>query len=161
MRGGSPGPVPSGAPDIGEDVPRLIHAPYSRAALRSLIRCSISRSRAVACASRRSPSGPPCLRARSLTSSSRARCSSSCAITSLTSLRHPIVPLSYRVVGHSPPDIPRCTKRAEAPSLRPRPRIGMLAKGEGRSPAGRVRKGTVSLDKMKRFGRVASRPAPL
>src|ERR687895_537433 len=64
---------------------------YSREVRRSAIRCSISRSRAVACASNRSPSGPPCLLARSLTSSSRERCCSSCAISSLTSARQPIV----------------------------------------------------------------------
>jgi hypothetical protein len=65
---------------------------YSREARRSEIRCSISRSLAVACASRRSPSGPPCLRARSLTCSRRELCCSSCAISSLTSPRHPNTP---------------------------------------------------------------------
>jgi hypothetical protein len=59
---------------------------YSREARRSLIRCLTSRSRVSVWATRRSPSGPPCLLARFLTCSSRVRWSSSCAMTSLTSL---------------------------------------------------------------------------
>ena len=68
---------------------------YCREARRSAIRCSIYRSRAEACATRRSPSGPPCLLARSLTPSSRVRWSSSCAMMSLTCLRLLIVPQWY------------------------------------------------------------------
>jgi hypothetical protein len=55
---------------------------YSREARRASIRLSMSRSRASACFSRRAPSGPPCLLARSLTPSSRERCCSSWANSS-------------------------------------------------------------------------------
>jgi hypothetical protein len=46
---------------------------YSREARRSRSCCSTSRSRVSVRATRRSPSGPPCLLARSLTCSSRVR----------------------------------------------------------------------------------------
>jgi hypothetical protein len=57
-------------------------ARYSGEVRRSSILCSISLSRAAACASRRALSGPSCFLARSLTSTSRARCRSSWAISS-------------------------------------------------------------------------------
>jgi hypothetical protein len=75
---------------------------YPREARRASIRLSMSRSRAVACFSRRSPSGPPCSLARSLTPSSRERCRSSWAISSSILLRPLVMGSSYLGTPCSP-----------------------------------------------------------